>query len=164
MDELLDPIQISSLREGSHPYRLILGDVRQRLVNTKHHMACLLVDSQEKVGDHYETGEELASTLKAIYESLKDSGSGIIADGRLTDLIRRVNCFGLSLMKLDIRQQSARHVKAMDEICNYLGLGNYSEWTEETRIEFLVSHLINIADTPLSSDERAAMESTVDHY
>lgn len=36
--------------------------------------------------------------------SLYTCGSGNIADGRLLDLIRRVSCFGMCLMKLDIRQ------------------------------------------------------------
>lgn len=31
-------------------------------------------------------------------------GAGILADGRLADLIRRVSTFGMVLMKLDLRQ------------------------------------------------------------
>ena len=31
-------------------------------------------------------------------------GSGVLADGRLADLIRRVSIFGMMLMKLDLRQ------------------------------------------------------------
>jgi len=31
-------------------------------------------------------------------------GGGLIADGRLLDLIRRISTFDLSLLKLDIRQ------------------------------------------------------------
>lgn len=31
-------------------------------------------------------------------------GSGVLADGRLGDLIRRVATFGMILMKLDLRQ------------------------------------------------------------
>lgn len=31
-------------------------------------------------------------------------GSGVLADGRLADLIRRVATFGMVLMKLDLRQ------------------------------------------------------------
>lgn len=40
--------------------------------------------------------------------TLKQScGSGILADGRLADLIRRVATFGMILMKLDLRQVSS---------------------------------------------------------
>ena len=42
--------------------------------------------------------------------------AGIIADGRLLDLLRRVYCFGTSLMKLDLRQQKQRHTEALDAI------------------------------------------------
>jgi len=31
-------------------------------------------------------------------------GAGVLADGRLADLIRRVATFGMVLMKLDLRQ------------------------------------------------------------
>lgn len=31
-------------------------------------------------------------------------GSGMLADGRFADLIRRVTTFGMGLMKLDLRQ------------------------------------------------------------
>ena len=36
--------------------------------------------------------------------SLWECGGGVIADGRLLDLIRRVYTFGMCLMKLDLRQ------------------------------------------------------------
>ena len=38
--------------------------------------------------------------------SLYECGGGLIADGRLLDLLRRVSAFDLSLLKLDIRQVS----------------------------------------------------------
>lgn len=34
----------------------------------------------------------------------QSSGSGVLADGRLADLIRRVATFGMVLLKLDLRQ------------------------------------------------------------
>lgn len=36
--------------------------------------------------------------------------------GRLLDLLRRIYCFGLSLMKLDLRQESGRHTDALTEV------------------------------------------------
>ena len=36
--------------------------------------------------------------------------------GRLLDLLRRIYCFGLSLMKLDMRQESGRHTDCLDEV------------------------------------------------
>lgn len=73
--------------------------------------------------------------------SLVDSGAGIVADGRLLDLLRRLFCFGTTLMKMDIRQESSKHTDALDEITTYLGYGSYKEWDEEKRIKFLVCNL-----------------------
>ena len=44
--------------------------------------------------------------------SLYKCGCGLIADGRLLDLIRRISTIGLSLLKLDIRQ--ARMKQGLD--------------------------------------------------
>lgn len=48
--------------------------------------------------------EELVADLLIIYHSLHKCGDGILAEGRLKDLLRRAYCFGLSLTRLDIRQ------------------------------------------------------------
>lgn len=63
----------------------------------------------------------------------------MIADGRLLDLLRRLYCFGTTLMKMDIRQEASKHTLALDEITSYLEIGSYAEWDEEKKIDFLVS-------------------------
>lgn len=45
-----------------------------------------------------------------------------MAEGRLLDLIRRMYCFGVSLMKMDVRQESHRHTEAIDSITRYTRL------------------------------------------
>ena len=52
---------------------------------------------------------DLAEPLQLCYRSLVETGNRLIADGRLTDVLRRVAAFGLTLVRLDIRQDSARH-------------------------------------------------------
>lgn len=42
-----------------------------------------------------------------------------MAEGRLLDLIRRLYCFGVSLMKMDVRQESTRHTEALDSVTKY---------------------------------------------
>ena len=44
------------------------------------------------------------------------AGGGIVAEGRLLDLIRRLYCFGISLLKMDVRQESTRHTETIDSI------------------------------------------------
>ncbi|KAL0408806.1 UNVERIFIED_CONTAM: Phosphoenolpyruvate carboxylase 4 [Sesamum radiatum] len=69
-------------------------------------------------------------------------GSGILADGRLADLIRRVATFKMVLMKLDLRQESGRHSETLDAITQYLDMGTYSEWDEDKKLEFLKRPLV----------------------
>jgi phosphoenolpyruvate carboxylase len=65
----------------------------------------------------------------------------IIADGALLDLLRRVRCFGVHLVRHDVRQDSARHTQALSELTTWLGLGDYAAWDEEARRAFLLREL-----------------------
>jgi phosphoenolpyruvate carboxylase len=67
------------------------------------------------------------------YRSLVETGDKSIADGSLLDFMRQVSCFGLSLVKLDIRQESERHTDAIDAITTHLGIGSYRDWSEDQR-------------------------------
>jgi phosphoenolpyruvate carboxylase len=71
--------------------------------------------------------------LELCYRSLCETGDKSIADGSLLDFMRQVSCFGLSLVKLDIRQESERHTDVMDTITTHLGIGSYRDWPEEQR-------------------------------
>ena len=73
--------------------------------------------------------------------SLRAVGLGAIADGELKDSLRRLNCFGITLLCLDIRQESTRHTAALDAITRYLGLGGYGEWDEGQKQRFLLAEL-----------------------
>jgi phosphoenolpyruvate carboxylase len=75
------------------------------------------------------------------YRSLTASGNSMIAGGRLTDILRRIEIFGLVLLKLDIRQEAGRHSAAVDAITRHLGMGSYLEWSEEEKQGFLVGEL-----------------------
>lgn len=79
--------------------------------------------------------------LELCYRSLCACGDHGIADGSLLDFLRQVSTFGLSLVRLDIRQESERHSDVMDAITKYLGVGSYREWPEEKRQEWLLSEL-----------------------
>lgn len=85
--------------------------------------------------------DEFMADLMLIYQSLCSTGNEITADGTLTDIIRSASAFGLTLVPLDIRQESDRHMEALDCITRYLGLGRYADWDEETKINWLVQQL-----------------------
>ena len=56
-------------------------------------------------------------------------------------LKRQVNAFGMSLVKLDLRQESERHTDAVDAITTYLGIGSYKSWSEEEKQAWLLKEL-----------------------
>ena len=60
-----------------------------------------------------------------------------IANADLLDLIRRVRCFGINLARLDIRQESDRHEKLLNEIFKKKNKINYSQLPEEKKIKLL---------------------------
>lgn len=95
----------------------------------------------EPTSDLIFDNDQLWEPLYACYKSLIESNMQIIADDRLLDTLRRVKCFGLTLTQLDIRQESTIHTEALAEITQYLGLGNYEEWSEEEKQKFLLKEL-----------------------
>ncbi|KAK4399896.1 Phosphoenolpyruvate carboxylase 4 [Sesamum angolense] len=139
--KLLEPS--SSQIPGMAPYRVVLGDVKEKLLKTRKRLELLLEDlpGEYDSWDYYETSEQLLEPLLLCYDSLQSCGSGILADGRLADLIRRVATFKMVLMKLDLRQESGRHSETLDAITQYLDMGTYSEWDEDKKLEFLTREL-----------------------
>ena len=107
---------------------------------------------------------ELLEPLMLCDRSLRETGNGVIADGRLIDLIRRVSCFGATLVRLDVRQDAARHAALLDAITRAIGAGSYGEWTEEQKVAFLVTELeskrpIIPLDLALADEERDVLET-----
>ncbi|CAL0299730.1 unnamed protein product [Lupinus luteus] len=128
---------------GLAPYRIVLGNVKDKLEKSRKRLELLLEDIPCDYDplDYYETSDQLLEPLLLCYESLQSCGSGMLADGRLADLIRRVTTFGMVLMKLDLRQESGRHAETLDAITKYLDMGTYSEWDEEKKLNFLTREL-----------------------
>lgn len=130
-------------RPGLAPYRIVLGNVKEKLMKARRRLELLLEDlpCEYDPWDYYETADQLLGPLLMCYDSLQSCGAGVLADGRLADLIRRVATFGMVLMKLDLRQESGRHAEALDAITQYLDMGTYNEWDEEKKLEFLTREL-----------------------
>ncbi|KAJ0837093.1 Phosphoenolpyruvate carboxylase 1 [Helianthus annuus] len=79
--------------------------------------------------------------LELCYRSLCACGDRVMADGSLLDFLRQVSTFGLSLVKLDIRQESERHTDVLDAITQHLEIGSYRKRSEEKRQEWLLAEL-----------------------
>ncbi|KAK1397169.1 Phosphoenolpyruvate carboxylase [Heracleum sosnowskyi] len=150
-----DELHKSSKRDAKHyiefwkqippnePYRVILGDVRDKLYNTRERSCQILSNGISDVPEEatLTNVEQFLEPLELCYRSLCSCGDKAIADGSLLDFLRQVSTFGLSLVRLDIRQESDRHTDVMDAITKHLEIGSYREWSEERRQEWLLSEL-----------------------
>jgi len=150
--------ELRELAKGAaEPYRSVLREVRKKIAVTILMYDDLLNSGQTSEKDVYLYREELLDPLMLCYRSLHETGAGIIAEGRLLDILRRLYCFGMSLYRLDIRQESSRHAEVFSEITAYLGYGNYLEWSEERKQEFLLSEIRSLR--PLVPDDFNASEN-----
>ena len=127
--------------EAAEPYRAILGDIRDQLACTKRWIEQKLHHQTVDISCPLLTSEQLLEPLMLCHRSLIECGMEIIAEGALEDIIRRIACFGVTLVRLDIRQSSDRHAQVFEELSQFYGLGSYTAWTEEGRQAFLLKEL-----------------------
>ena len=108
----------------------------------------------------YLDAAELAAPLQLCHRSLVETGNEVIAGGRLTDILRRVAAFGLTLARLDVRQESSRHTEAIEWIARRRRLGAYADATEQQRAALLLGALDQRAP-PIADGELADAPDTV---
>nr|BAZ95844.1 phosphoenolpyruvate carboxylase gene [Flaveria bidentis] len=127
----------------TEPYRVVLGDVRDKLYNTRERSRHLLAHGFSDIPEEsaYTYIEQFLEPLEVCYRSLCACGDRVIADGTLLDFLRQVSTFGLSLVRLDIRQESERHTDVLDAITQHLEIGSYREWSEDKRQQWLLEEL-----------------------
>ncbi|XP_019194133.1 PREDICTED: phosphoenolpyruvate carboxylase-like [Ipomoea nil] len=127
----------------NEPYRVVLADVRDKLYSTRERARQLLANGYSDIPEEttFTNVEQFLEPLELCYRSLCACGDHPIADGSLLDFLRQVSTFGLSLVRLDIRQESDRHTDVLDAITRHLEIGSYKEWSEERRQEWLLSEL-----------------------
>jgi phosphoenolpyruvate carboxylase len=130
--------------DAAEPYRALLRDVASRLAATRAHAAARIEDEHLAVSDSdrpYLEAAEFAEPLLVCYRSLFETGNALIAEGRLTDILRRVAAFGLTLAPLDLRQEAARHAEAVEWIAHAWQLGPFESASEDQRVAMLVREL-----------------------
>lgn len=128
--------------EALEPYREIMKNLRSQLNGTQAYLAaCLQGERVARPANLLISNEQLWAPLYTCYQSLQACGMGIIANGQLLDTLRRVKCFGVPLVRIDIRQESTRHTEAIAEITRYLGLGDFESWSEADKQAFLIREL-----------------------
>ena len=124
--------------DSQEPYRAYLRPIRNKLKTTQKEIELFLNEKKPlRESLLVQSVSEMINPLKVVYNSLCEVKCKAIADGSVLDLLRRTYTFGLNLARLDIRQESKRHLKLMKSICKHLGLGDFEKWSEDEKISFL---------------------------
>ncbi len=126
--------------DTAEPYRHLLAGLRRQLEATKEQIRQDL-DGTANSSRTLLTRNELLEPLLLCHRSLIECDMPIIANGLLEDVIRRVACFGVDLVRLDIRQNSERHSAVFEALTQHYELGSYLAWSEEQKQEFLLQEL-----------------------
>lgn len=129
--------------DAREPYRAVLRELREKMRRTLTAIEAELAGESIDDRDVFTDIAQLWQPLHACYVSLQACGMASVADGALLDMLRKVQCFGLHLVKMDVRQDSARHTQVFSELTQCLELGDYQQWSEEERQSFLLAQLCN---------------------
>lgn len=127
----------------NEPYRECINQLKQKLQQTKAWAGESARLKSYSSLPHISETKTLLEPLLLCHASLCETGMEAIANRELLDVIRRVSCFGLTLTRLDIRQESTRHSQVIKELCDFYQLGDYLSWSEERKQEFLLKELQN---------------------
>jgi phosphoenolpyruvate carboxylase len=114
-------------KNGDELYRQLLTFFRERVAATR-----------LGVEGGYSSPRELIRDLRAIERALIEQGEPLITGGDLHDLIRQVEVFGFHFARLDLRDHSRRHERALEEIFRLTGVqDDYGSLAEEDRTTLL---------------------------
>jgi phosphoenolpyruvate carboxylase len=92
---------------------------------------------------HYRRASDLIDDLEHLAEALRNYGAGRLATADVEPVLRIVRTFGFYLAKLDIRQNSAFHDRAVEQLVVASGAPalEFSRLPETARFEFLEREL-----------------------
>ena len=144
-------------RYPREPYRIILSSLRERLLAQAD--ADLLELSETEA--HRETTASVRAILAQIEADLLRDRAAPLACGELRDALTCVDVFGLSTARLDLRQHSGPHARAIAEL---LQRPDYEQLSEPDKLELLSAALKNAEVLPagrvagLSPDTRTVIE------
>jgi phosphoenolpyruvate carboxylase len=149
VNQLIDELSMTACNEtlktmsgNTHePYRSVLRDLRNQLQCTLQYIEEMLKHGEPSVEGTITHQQQLWLPVHSCYQSLIESGMESVANGATVDLLRCIQCFGVHLVRHDIRQDSGRHTQVLSEICSHLGLGDYEQWDEAKKQQFLLAEL-----------------------
>ncbi|TAD85622.1 MAG: phosphoenolpyruvate carboxylase [Bacteroidetes bacterium] len=152
--------QAAAARNHYEPWRQFVNLMICQLDNT-------INESFADSKTYYKSSKFLSDDLKILRDVLTQNGLKSVAEDLLFPVERLVQCFGFHLAKLDIRQNSAYHDKAISQIFKSIGMGDgdFEHWDEDKRTEFLSSLLqSNTCITDVSVSYGAEADNVLDCY
>ncbi len=93
--------------------------------------------------EFYRNASELAADIALLHGLLVEAGAQRLAEADVEPVRRALEVFGFFLARLDIRQNSAFHAKALVQLVGAAGIdgSEWEEWTEPERLRFLEREL-----------------------
>src|SRR5882672_6599021 len=121
--ELAERSGDESEHRRDEPYRRVVSGIYSRLAATAKALLGLeAVPPAIAERPPYETADELAADLALVARGLEGQGAGLLAEGRLRALRRKVSVFGFHLAAIDVRQSSDEHSATVAELLARAGV------------------------------------------
>ena len=143
-------------RTADSPYRLKCSYIHARLLNTR---SRIKTGSAHVPGQDYSHPDQLIAELDLMADSLRGSRGELIASGAVARVRRAVRALGFQMAILDVRQHSARHSSAIDELFDNVGVEMAGSSSGE-RFEFLSRELVE--PRPLSGPTTSLNEDNTE--
>lgn len=126
-------------RNPNEPWRQFINTMIARL--PRHDASNHTIQRDE--APTYQRSVELLADLRILYDSLIACGQKHAAEYSVQPLMRIVQTFGFHLAVLDVRQNSAFHDRAVEQLLKAAGFErtNFSQWSETERLELLAKEL-----------------------
>jgi phosphoenolpyruvate carboxylase len=125
-------------RNPYEPWRQFVNLMICQLNNT-------IAEQFEDTKNYYTSSKVLEEDLRLLRSILTQNGLKGIAENLLFPVERMVQCFGFHLAKLDVRQNSAFHDKAISQILKSTAEedADFEDWDEKKRVHYLNQLLSN---------------------
>src|SRR6266571_3699201 len=153
--DLEEALRARLAHRRDEPYRRVVSGIYSRLAATAKALVGMeAVPAPIAERPPYETAAGLAADLELIARALEEQGAGLLAEGRLRALRRKVSVFGFHLAPIDLRQSSDEHAAAAAELLARGGAEPAYESLSEAERTALLARELALA-RPLRSPQLA---------
>ncbi len=158
-EELSGVVEVGALLARNHeePWRAAVYLMREKILLSFH---------RPELGKGYRRPSEMESDLSILASSLEEIGAEALARDYVSPLQRQLRTFGFHLATLDVRQNSAFHEKALDQLLKAAGVletGSFAELPAGEKRELLDRELQSprpfLSDGMVAGPEAAAVLS-----